>query len=48
MDTLAAQFGGGGHATAAGLTCQDTLAGFYPKLLAAITQRLREIDAALK
>jgi phosphoesterase RecJ-like protein len=48
MDTLAAQFGGGGHANAAGLTCQETLAGFYPKLLAAITQRINEVDAALK
>lgn len=48
MDTLAAQFGGGGHANAAGLTCQETLAGFYPRLLAAITHRLNEVDAALK
>jgi phosphoesterase RecJ-like protein len=48
MDTLAAQFGGGGHANAAGLTCPETLAGFYPKLLAAINQRLNEVDAALR
>jgi len=48
MDTLAAQFGGGGHANAAGLNCPETLAGFYPRLLAAITQRLNEVDAALK
>jgi len=48
MDTLAAQFGGGGHANAAGLNCKMSLAEFYPKLLAAITQRLNEIDAALK
>jgi bifunctional oligoribonuclease and PAP phosphatase NrnA len=48
MDTLAAQFGGGGHANAAGLNCKETLAGFYPRLLAAITQRLNEVDAALK
>lgn len=48
MDTLAAQFGGGGHANAAGLNCPETMSGFYPKLLAAITQRLSEVDAALK
>ncbi len=48
MDTLAAQFGGGGHANAAGLSYPETLAGFYPTLLAAITQRLNEVDAALK
>ena len=48
MDTLAALFGGGGHANAAGLNCKETLAGFYPRLLAAITQRLNEVDAALK
>jgi bifunctional oligoribonuclease and PAP phosphatase NrnA len=48
MDTLAALFGGGGHANAAGLNCKETLAGFYPRLLAAITQRLAEVDAALK
>ena len=48
MDTLAAQFNGGGHANAAGLNWQGTLAEFYPKLLAAITQRLQEVDAALK
>jgi phosphoesterase RecJ-like protein len=48
MDTLAAQFNGGGHANAAGLNWKGTLAEFYPKLLAAITQRLKEVDAALK
>jgi bifunctional oligoribonuclease and PAP phosphatase NrnA len=47
MDTLAAQFNGGGHASAAGLNFKATLAEFYPRLLAAITQRLNEIDAAL-
>jgi phosphoesterase RecJ-like protein len=45
MDTLAAQFHGGGHASAAGLNCQSTLGEFYPKLLAALNQRLAEIDA---
>ncbi len=48
MDTLAAQFGGGGHANAAGLNWPGTLADFYPMLLAAITQRLNEVAAALK
>jgi phosphoesterase RecJ-like protein len=47
MDTLAAQFNGGGHASAAGLNFKATLGEFYPRLLAAITQRLNEIDAAL-
>ena len=47
MDTLAAQFNGGGHASAAGLNYKATLGEFYPRLLAAITQRLNEIDAAL-
>jgi phosphoesterase RecJ-like protein len=48
MDTLAAQFNGGGHANAAGLNWKGNLADFYAKLLAAITQRLNEVDAALK
>jgi len=48
MDTLAAQFNGGGHANAAGLSWPGTLSEFYPKLLAAITLRLKEVDAALK
>lgn len=47
MDTLAAQFNGGGHASAAGLNCQTTLGEFYPKLLAALNQRLAETDAKL-
>ncbi len=47
MDTLAAQFNGGGHASAAGLNCKSTLAEFYPQLLAALMQRLAEIDAKL-
>jgi phosphoesterase RecJ-like protein len=45
MDTLAAQFNGGGHASAAGLNCPSTLGEFYPKLIAALNQRLAEIDA---
>jgi phosphoesterase RecJ-like protein len=42
MDTLAAQFNGGGHAMAAGLNCKTTLLEFYPKLVAALAQRLAE------
>lgn len=45
MDTLAAGFGGGGHASAAGLNIQDSLESFYPKLLAALTRRIGEMDA---
>ena len=48
MDTLAALFNGGGHANAAGLNWKGTLPDFYRQLLAAITQRLNEVDAALK
>jgi bifunctional oligoribonuclease and PAP phosphatase NrnA len=47
MDLLAAQFNGGGHACAAGLNYKSTLKEFYPRLLAAITHRLNEVDAAL-
>jgi phosphoesterase RecJ-like protein len=46
VDTLASQFNGGGHASAAGLNCPCTLAEFYPRLIAAITRRLTEVDAA--
>ena len=45
MDTLAAEFNGGGHANAAGLNYPDTLDRFYPKLLAALARRLAEVDA---
>jgi phosphoesterase RecJ-like protein len=48
VDTIAAEFGGGGHANAAGLNWPGALDEFYPKLIAAITQRLNEVDAALK
>jgi bifunctional oligoribonuclease and PAP phosphatase NrnA len=48
MDTVAAEFNGGGHANAAGLNCQSTLADFYPKLLAALNRRLAEVDGAKK
>ena len=48
MDTIASQFNGGGHASAAGLNCPGTLAGFYPQLLAALTLRVAEVAAAKK
>jgi phosphoesterase RecJ-like protein len=44
MHTIAAQFNGGGHANAAGLNSREPLATFYPKLLAALCERLRETD----
>ena len=46
VDTLASQFNGGGHASAAGLNCPGTLAEFYPRLIAAISRRLQEVDTA--
>lgn len=45
IDTVASQFNGGGHANAAGLNYPDTLAAFYPKLVAALQRRLAEVDA---
>ena len=48
MDTIASQFNGGGHASAAGLNCPDTLKNFYPKLLAALTLRVAEIASVSK
>jgi phosphoesterase RecJ-like protein len=48
MDTVAALFGGGGHASAAGLNCHARLEDFYPKLVAALCQRIAEVDAAAK
>jgi phosphoesterase RecJ-like protein len=48
MDTVAMEFSGGGHASAAGLNFPDTLAHFYPRLIAALGRRLAEVDAAKK
>ena len=45
IDTVASQFNGGGHASAAGLNYPDTLGAFYPKLIAALARRLAETDA---
>lgn len=48
VDSIAGQFRGGGHASAAGLNFPDTLESFYPKLVAACAQRLKEIDSLTK
>ncbi len=48
MDTVAAKFDGGGHASAAGLNCSDSLSSFYSKLVAALAQRLAEVDTIAK
>jgi len=47
MDMVAGVFGGGGHASAAGLNFPDTLSGFYPKLLAVLQKRLAEVAEEL-
>ncbi len=44
VDSIAAQFNGGGHASAAGLNFPDTLENFYPKLVAACARRLVEVE----
>lgn len=46
MDTIAAEFGGGGHANAAGLNHRADFDSFYPRLVAALTRRIAEVDAA--
>jgi len=49
LDLVAGQFGGGGHACAAGLTLSGgRLESFYPQLVAALEARLRVVDAAAK
>jgi phosphoesterase RecJ-like protein len=41
LDLVAGQFGGGGHACAAGLNVAgETLATFYPRLVAALSGHL--------
>lgn len=46
MDSVAAEFNGGGHANAAGLNYKSSIAEFYPKLLAALNRRLSEVDGS--
>jgi len=45
LDLVAAKFGGGGHACAAGLNQKKALAEFRPLLLEALAQQLRVVDA---
>jgi phosphoesterase RecJ-like protein len=46
LDLVAAQFNGGGHACAAGLNLKgETSGSFYPRLVAALTERLRTVGA---
>ncbi len=46
VDTVAARFGGGGHACAAGLNVKGAPQDFEARLLAAIVARLAEIDGS--
>lgn len=48
VDSIAAQFNGGGHACAAGLSLKSGAEGFYPKLVAALAARIAAVDAAAK
>ncbi len=45
LDRVAAQFGGGGHACAAGLNPKEPLAEVQPRLLAALAETLARVDA---
>jgi len=46
VDQLAALFGGGGHACAAGLNVKSGTGNFYSRLVAAMAERLAAADAA--
>ena len=48
VDRIAAGFGGGGHACAAGLHLKRDTAGFHARLVAAITEGLARVDAERK
>ena len=45
LDRVAAGFGGGGHACAAGLNPKEPLALVQPRLLAALAEALARVDA---
>ncbi|HEY1765159.1 MAG TPA: DHH family phosphoesterase [Opitutaceae bacterium] len=45
LDLIAGQFGGGGHACAAGLNLKPPAMDFRIRLLAALSERLRQMDA---
>ncbi len=46
VDLVAARFNGGGHACAAGLNLKTGTADFEARLIAALSQRLAEVDAS--
>ena len=48
VDLAAAQFGGGGHACAAGLNLKTGTEGFYGRLVAALAQRIAAVEAEKK
>jgi phosphoesterase RecJ-like protein len=48
VDLVAAEFNGGGHACAAGLNLKTGTENFYPRLVAALAQRIAAVDAARK
>ncbi len=48
VDLVAAQFNGGGHACAAGLNIKTGGNEFYAKLVAALAQRIKAVDAEKK
>lgn len=45
LDVVAGEFNGGGHACAAGLNLKKDVAGFYDRLVAAITRQMAVVDA---
>lgn len=45
VDRIAAQFNGGGHACAAGLSLKAGAENFYPRLVAALAQNLAQVAA---
>lgn len=45
VDRIAAQFNGGGHACAAGLSIKMSVAEFYPALVAAITAQMAAVQS---
>jgi phosphoesterase RecJ-like protein len=48
VDLVAAQFNGGGHACAAGLNLKTGAADFYPRLVAALAQRIAAVESEKK
>jgi bifunctional oligoribonuclease and PAP phosphatase NrnA len=48
VDSIAAQFNGGGHACAAGLSLKSGAENFYPRLVAVLAERIAAVDADRK